>query len=117
PMMIAFTAVKENITAINPFSWDGTFAQWDIVLGAGRMPWQILKPFFDYPAALIGFNLLYHLWFLVMFSLLIWQGFSQRATPLRLQFLLSYCFAWFFGGSILAIVFSSAGPCYYANLF
>ncbi|HVP83691.1 MAG TPA: phosphatase PAP2 family protein [Rhizomicrobium sp.] len=117
PMMMVFTVVKENITAINPFSWDKTFAEWDVALGAGHMPWQALQPLLDHPVIVIGFNLLYHLWFAAMFGLLIWQAFSKHATALRLQFLLTFCFVWFFGGSVLAIVFSSAGPCYYADLF
>lgn len=117
PMLMAFTVVKENITAINPFSWDKTFAQWDATLGAGLMPWQIFQSILDHPAIIIGFNLLYHVWFVTMFALLIWQAFSKRATSTRLQFLLAFCFSWFFGGSVLATVFSSAGPCFYADLF
>lgn len=117
PMMIAFTVIKENITAINPFSWDKTFAHWDLALALGHMPWQMLQSSLDHPIVTVVLNLFYHLWFFVMFGFLLWQGFSSRTNLLRMQFLLAFCFSWFFGGSILAIAFSSAGPCYYGNLF
>lgn len=116
PMMIAFTAVKQNISAIHPFSWDKTFAQWDRAMGMGLMPWEILAPL-NYPAISIILNFAYHVWFILMFGVLIWQAFSTRTSALRMQFLLAFCFVWFFGGSVLAIVFSSAGPCFYGNLF
>jgi hypothetical protein len=30
-----------------------------------------------------------------------------------MQFLLAFAFSWFFAGNVLAVIFSSAGPCYY----
>lgn len=116
PMMIAFTAAKENIPVIHPFSWDKTFAQWDLALGFGRMPWEILQPL-NHPAITITVNFFYHLWFFLMFGILIWQGFSFRTSALRLRYLLAFCFCWFFGGTVLAILFSSAGPCFYSDMF
>jgi len=51
-----------------------------------------------------------------MFAILVWQIFAPRTGVLRLQFLLAFSFVWFFGGSVLAIIFSSAGPCFYDRL-
>jgi hypothetical protein len=117
PMMIAFSAVKDNISVIHPFAWDKTFEHWDILLGGGRAPWAILQPLLGHPAITIALNFNYHLWFFLMFGVLMWQAFSQRADSLRMQFLLAFCFAWFFVGSVLALIFSSAGPCFYDRLF
>lgn len=117
PMMIVFAAVKTDIPAIAPFSWDATFSHWDRILGMGRMPWEILQPILGFPLVTIGLNLAYDAWFAVMFAVLLWQGFSPRTDTARLQYLLAFAFAWFFGGSILAIVFSSAGPCFYHHLY
>lgn len=117
PMMVAFTLVKNNIAIIHPFLWDKTFAHWDVLLGGGLAPWEILQPILGHPAITVILNFNYHLWFFVMFGVLIWQAFSARSDFLRMQFLLAFCFAWFFVGSVLALVFSSAGPCFYDRLF
>jgi hypothetical protein len=117
PMMVAFTVVKDNIAVIHPFAWDKTFVHWDRLLGGGMEPWQILQPLLGYPAITVVLNFAYHLWFFLMFGALLWQAFSPQTTVLRMQFMLSFCFAWFFVGSILALIFSSAGPCFYDRLF
>jgi hypothetical protein len=118
PLIIAFTTLKEDIARIHPFAWDEVFAQWDRFLGMGRMPWEILQPVLGVPIITIAINFCYDAWFMAMFAILLWQIFSvspQRA--LRLQFLLAFIFTWFFGGSVLATIFSSAGPCFYEHLF
>jgi membrane-associated phospholipid phosphatase len=117
PMMIAFMVIKENIATINPFSWDRTFEHWDRALGYGRLPWEILQPAFDHPAITVALNVCYHLWFFVMFGVLIWQAFSAWTSALRMQFLLAFALVWLLGGAVLATVFSSAGPCFYDKLF
>lgn len=117
PMMIPFTVVKENIAVIHPFEWDKTFAHWDIVLGRGVAPWQLLQPILGHPAITVMLNFNYHVWFFLMFGVLLWQALSWRSDTLRMQFLLAFCFAWFFVGSVLALIFSSAGPCFYDRLF
>jgi hypothetical protein len=117
PMMIAFTVVKDNIAVVHPFDWDKTFAHWDIVLGGGVAPWQILQPIFGHPAITVLLNFNYHLWFFLMFGVLMWEAFSPRSDEIRMQFMLAFCFAWFFVGSVLALIFSSAGPCFYDRLF
>ena len=41
---------------------------------------------------------------------------SERASALRARFFLSYMLAWWIGGGLLAVAFSSAGPVYYDEL-
>ena len=117
PLMISFAALKNDIPLIHPFSWDKTFMQWDLVLGFGTLPWKILQPVLGYPLITAALNGVYDLWFAIMFGFLFWQAFSARGSVLRMQFLLAFALEWFFGGNILAAVFSSAGPCFYGHLF
>ncbi|HTQ12661.1 MAG TPA: phosphatase PAP2 family protein [Rhizomicrobium sp.] len=116
PLMVSFAALKNDIPLIVPFSWDETFARWDRVIGFGRAPWEWLQPWLGHPPVTAAINLVYDGWFAVMFGALIWQAFSARTGTLRMQFLLAFAFAWFFAGNVLAVVFSSAGPCYYGLL-
>ena len=116
PLMVSFTAMKDQIPAIHPFAWDKTFMEWDRWLGMGRLPWEILQPWLGHAWITAGINFFYDAWFLVMFCVLFSQAFSARNSVLRNQFLLAFAFAWFIGGNVLASIFSSAGPCFYGLL-
>jgi hypothetical protein len=116
PLMVSFAALKNDIPMIQPFSWDETFAHWDRVLTFGHTPWEVLQPWLGHPPITAAINFIYDCWFVVMFGSLIHQAFAARANALRLQFLLAFAFSWFIAGNVLALVFSSAGPCFYADL-
>ena len=114
---VSFTTLKEAIVQIHPFSWDRTFMQWDRFIGFGRLPWEYLQPLLGFAPLTMAINVVYDSWFVVMFGCVFWQIFSRMGGELRLQFLLAFSFAWFFGGNLLALVFSSAGPCFYGHLY
>jgi len=116
PLMISFVALKRVIPIIQPFGWDITFADWDRALAFGNEPWQLLQTFLGYPIVTSAINVIYNLWLGVMFLCLFSEAFAQRTSRLRLQFLLAFAFTWFLGGNVLALVFSSAGPCFYGRL-
>lgn len=116
PLMVSFVALKEAIPEINPFAWDRTFADWDRALHFGTLPWEYLQPVLGHAPATAAIAVVYNLWIVVMFGCLFWQAFTGRASRLRLQFLLAFAFTWFIGGNILAVIFSSAGPCFYGQL-
>lgn len=116
PLMVTFAALKEAIPQINPFSWDWTFTAWDRALHFGALPWEILQPLLGHPPITAAIAFVYNFWLIVMFFCLFWQVFSNRDSELRLQFLLAFAFTWFIGGNILAVLFSSAGPCFYGGL-
>jgi PAP2 superfamily len=123
PMLAAMVAfnksmfeLKPMIPVLNPFSWDQTFMQLDRTLHLGFDPWQILMPILgsDYITFLI--NVFYNFWFLALFGCFMWFGFATRSSVNRTQFFLSYMLAWWLGGGVLAVTFSSAGPVYYSSL-
>jgi hypothetical protein len=116
PLMMSFSLLKEDLPLIRPFSWDETFTSWDRALGFGRLPWEILQPWLGHPIITSGISFAYAAWFVVTFGSLIWQAFFARGTALRMQFLLAFALSWFLAGNVLAVVFSSAGPCYYGYL-
>jgi hypothetical protein len=110
----AVLELKPAIPVIKPFSWDVTFMEIDRVLHFGVDPWVLLQPLLGYDAITFAFNLVYNFWFLALFGLWFWFGFKPDMSLLRLRFFISYMIGWFIGGGVLALYFSSAGPCYYS---
>jgi hypothetical protein len=109
----AFTSFKAMIPDINPFSWDPDFAQLDFLLHGGNHPWALLQPLLGYPVVTQAINLVYLSWFFLLHGVLFWQAFSLRAPLLRTRFFLTFALSWALLGSLGAVYFSSAGPCYY----
>jgi hypothetical protein len=116
PLLIMFAALKPDITLIRPFTWDRTFMTLSSVMGFGRPYWELLQPILGHPPITVFLSVAYELWFPVMFGCFFWQLTRPVNDITRSQYLLSYAFAWFFGGFVLATVFSSAGPCYYDHV-
>jgi len=61
--------------------------------------------------------MLYDMWAPIMVSAFIF-AFLRKKGPMhqRLRFPVAMVLTWFIGGNVLAIVFASAGPCYYADV-
>jgi hypothetical protein len=110
----AFSLFKTMIPAINPFAWDAAFAAWDAILHGGTDPWRLLQPVLGYPAVTRALDLVYALWFFVVFGAFLWQAFSVRKADRRMRFLLSFVLSWIAIGTLGAILLSSAGPVYFA---
>lgn len=116
PLMMMFAALKADLARIRPFSWDATFMNLGTTMGFGRPLWQVLQPALGHPPITAFLSFAYGMWFPVMFVCLFWQLTRPTNDSTRLQYLLSYAFAWFFGGFVLAALFSSAGPCFYDHI-
>jgi len=108
--------LKPAIPEINPFSWDTTFMEIDRILHLGFDPWVLLQPVMGFDVVTYLVNIAYNFWFLALCGAWFWFGFRERADELRTRFFLSYMLAWWLGGGLLAVLFSSAGPVYYSNL-
>ncbi|HXV25098.1 MAG TPA: phosphatase PAP2 family protein [Alphaproteobacteria bacterium] len=117
PLFIsAFTSMKVLIPALNPFSWDPTFALWDRWLHGGMDPWRLLHPLFGHPAATAALNLLYHKWFLIVNGVLLWQTFATRSPLIRQQFFIAFVLSMALLGTLTAVLTPAAGPCYYGRV-
>lgn len=51
-----------------------------------------------------------------MFFVFYWQLFTLERPRLRMQFFYSFFLAWALNGTVLAMLLSSAGPCFYGYL-
>ena len=111
-----FADIQGKILTINPSTWDSYFANMDRVLHFGYQPWQLLQPILGYAPITFLINVNYNIWFFVMWMFFIFFGFASQKSILRTRFFLSFMATWMIGGSLLAAIFSSAGPCYYSRL-
>lgn len=111
-----FAVLKGAIALLAPFSWDQAFAQFSVGLHFGRPTYQWVWWIIESPQAVRFLNLCYNLWFVVLLSAIFSNVAAARDSLLRHQFLLSFMLLWLIGGFGIALIFSSAGPCYYARL-
>lgn len=111
--MSAFTSIKGLIPLVQPYTWDPVFMQADRVLHGGVDPWRILMPVFGGGFVTGVLNVVYNLWYVVMFAVLYWQLLDLRRPALRRRFFTVFFLGWAINGTVLAMVFSSAGPCFY----
>ncbi|AXQ92677.1 phosphatase PAP2 family protein [Cereibacter azotoformans] len=112
----AFSYIKSIIPAVNPFGWDTTFAALDRSLHGGMDPYHWTMQLMGNPLATTALNGAYHFWLLLLYFVVMAGCFTGTNPGARRTFLLSFTLVWGLGGNLLAIVFSSAGPCYYAAL-
>jgi hypothetical protein len=114
--MYVFTVMKSYISLLVPFSWDRTLDQWDVALHFGYRPWELLQPLLGYWPVTFLVNFNYNLWFVVMNVFWVYYAFIAKPGPERTRFFLSFMTIWIVGGSLAAIFFSSAGPCYFTRI-
>lgn len=113
----SFTTFKAAIPRLHPYAWDKTLEAWDLALHGGTAPWAWLQPLLGYPWVTGLLNVSYHLWFFLFYALIYWLALDTRRPLLRMQFLLSFILSWIILGSIMAMLLSSVGPCYYGHFF
>jgi hypothetical protein len=113
--MYVFVELKASIPMLNPYSWDAAFAQADRTLHFGSHPWEWLQPVFGYAPLTFLISVNYSIWFMVMWIVWMYFAFLDGASEIRTRFFLTFFTAWIAGGGIMAIWFSSVGPCFYGR--
>lgn len=109
---IVFTAWKATIPLVQPFQWDVALAAADRALHGGMDAWRMLGPIYEHPGLVRAIDTAYVLWFvptMIVPPLVAWAPFSV----LRERFLLTFLLSWLVLGIGVAMMFSSAGPCYF----
>ncbi|SFF92797.1 PAP2 superfamily protein [Duganella sp. CF458] len=112
----SFTVIKAAVPLVQPYAWDARMAAADAWLHGGSQPWQLLQHVLGHPYLTAIINLNYHLWFFIMLSMVYWLAFNLERRQLRMQFMLSFVLSWILLGNVMAMLFSSVGPCYYGHV-
>jgi len=112
----AFSYFRIYIPSFEPFGWDPVLAEWDKLLHGGQYPWLWLQPILGHPYITSMINGFYHLWFAVMFGVILWQMGSLTRPLLRMQFFLTFVLLWAALGNLAATLLSSAGPVFYGRV-
>lgn len=107
-----YASWKWAIPRLHPFAWDPELHALDRLLHGGALPWRLLHPLLESPALTVVLDRLYALWIPLSAVVLVWQAFTSNPFA-RAHFFLSYVTVYVVLGTVLAIAFSSAGPCYY----
>jgi hypothetical protein len=115
-LIASFNSFKQMVLPIAGFGSDPWLARADRLLFFGHDGWRVTHFFLGSPQATRLIDSLYHGWFLPMAIGVILCAWLPASTyRLRTQYLLSYIAVWIGLGSILALVFPSAGPCFYSH--
>lgn len=114
--LLSFHTFKIAIPALHPFSSDVILMKLDFAVHLGNHPWSLIQPFLGYPEITRAISYCYHnVWGGVLFTMVLWMAWSPRRR-LRKQFFLTFLFVWITLGTVLATIFSSAGPCYLGKI-
>lgn len=114
--LIFFARIKTLVPLILTFSWDVQFMELDRLLHFGIDPYIFLHGVLGWNLSLTFFTGMYNVWLIVIYFALFASCFLRPGSAVRMQFLISFLLVWALGGNLLAIIFSSAGPPYYALL-
>jgi hypothetical protein len=115
PMQVTVQSLKQAIGPVLGFSWDARLSHIDRILHGGEA-WQLYARVVPFSLSIRGIDLLYSLWFIGLFLFVVWASWS-RHRELRQRALVAFLLLWIIGGTVVAAVFASAGPCYYQLLF
>lgn len=117
PLVLAtFSTVKQLMPDFAPLAWDDRLMRLDAALHLGRHPWEWLQPLLGHRYITVAIDRLYLMpWIMLTVVTVYWQA-SSPPSKLRTQYLISFVLLWGVLGNIVATLFSSAGPCYLAQV-
>ena len=115
-VLLSFAQLKTLVPVIRPFDWDIAFMELDRAVHFGIDPYRIAHAVLGWDLSLFFFTGMYNVWLILNYFVLFGACFMRPENPARMQFLIAFLLTWAIGGNLLATIFSSAGPPYYALL-
>lgn len=114
-VLSSYTTLKSLIPLLHPYTngLDNELMQLDKWLHLGRDPWEITHTLFSSIEASSFINLMYNLWFFIVWVVAFYFLISIKSEKLRQQYLISFVLCWVVNGGFIAVGLSSVGPCFY----
>lgn len=108
--MAAFTALKNLMSVMQPFSWDAELAALDAALHFGIDPWRLV----DFRSSVVSWciDLVYAAWVPLLAYAQVFIALRHPGDADRNRFFLVYVLAFILLGNLAANLFLSAGPFY-----
>ena len=114
-MIFAYSTLKVRIPTLLPFAFDKAFADIDRALFLGTDPWAVFQSVYEVPSLMRWIDKIYSIWAgLLAGSFLLCFGMAANGKVASLRLPIALMLVWFLGGNVMALLLSSAGPCYYA---
>ena len=114
--MLSYNIFKHCIPLIKPFSWDPILLKADLILLNKHSFWLLIDKYLPINNLNKIFDMIYISWFILFLVIVFWQQVTAD-RQLRKQFFTAWLATWFFLGNITAVLFSSAGPCFYDEFY
>ena len=115
--MGVFTCMKSLLNVMTPFSADPELARLDAMLHLGVDPWRLAQPLLGHHTVT---RLIQNLYLsgsaIVMVVFTAAAALSARLAHVRTRFFVTFFTAWALLGNVVAGLFMSAGPAYFADL-
>jgi hypothetical protein len=106
--MAGFTAMKNLLNDVVPFTWDSTFVEIGRALHFGQHAWQWLD--IENPLVTRLLESAYAFWGVLLVAIPFAVAMHRSAAPARSRFLISLILVFILLGNIAAGAFMSAGP-------
>lgn len=114
--LYCFCLFKRLIPFINPYSWDPFLYNTDYILLFGVDLFKVIDNISSTENMKTICDIIYTSWAATSGAIILWQHLSPN-RKLRMQYLTSWVATWAILGSIMAVIFSSAGPCFYSYFY
>jgi hypothetical protein len=113
-----FTSIKNLMPVLRGgFLYDRAQANFDHWLWFGVQPWKVLYALTGTPLVLQVVEWNYGiLWFIICFGALFFASTSPKAKNVRTRYFVMFMLVWIVCGNVLASIFISAGPVFYAGV-
>jgi len=112
--IMAYSTIKTRIPVINPYHWDNSFMALDRLIFMGHDPWTSFAWLYDYPLIVRTMDVIYDVWAAILVGVWTLCFVNRKHSPAtRYRFPIALMLTWFLGGTLMAILFSSVGPCYF----
>ncbi len=114
--MSAFSAAKQAIPLVHPFSWDARLGTlFDPVSGSHPL-WQVLQPVLGRPVVTNTLDYFYdRICTGLLLAPVVWAALLPP-SQLRTRCLVAYVLIFLIAGNVVALAFASAGPAYFGRL-